>query len=122
MVANPTTLDSGVPAEGTAEQLRVAVISDATPERNGVGSYYSDLVAQLDGRIGRAELFCPDDDGQHWHRYMAPPLPGDSDSEDRGINARGDVVGTSYSEGLGFTAMVWRRHPKQRLGPRGERR
>ena len=78
MVANPTIPDSGVAAEGTAEQLRVAVISDATPERNGVGSYYSDLVAQLDGRIGRAELFCPDDDGQHWHRYMAPPLPGDS--------------------------------------------
>ena len=78
MVANPTIPDSGVAAEGTAEQLRVAVISDATPERNGVGSYYSDLVAQLDGRIGHAALYCPEDDGQHWHRYVAPPLPGDS--------------------------------------------
>lgn len=59
-------------------RLRVAIVSDAAPERNGVGSYYADLVSQLRDRIGGAELFCPDDDGVHWHRYMLPPLPGDS--------------------------------------------
>jgi glycosyltransferase involved in cell wall biosynthesis len=61
-----------------AAKLRVAVISDATPERNGVGSYYADLVAQLNRRIGKAELFCPEDSRMSWHRYLAPPLPGDS--------------------------------------------
>ncbi len=78
MVANPKILEPGPVPDTTADSLRVAVISDATPERNGVGSYYSDLVAQMDGRIGRAELFCPEDDGRRWHRYVTPPLPGDS--------------------------------------------
>ena len=60
------------------EQLKVAVVSDSTPERNGVGSYYSDLVQQLNGRIQRAELICPRDRQTSWHRYLAPRLPGDS--------------------------------------------
>ncbi|MEM9208072.1 MAG: glycosyltransferase [Pseudomonadota bacterium] len=78
MVASLKIPERDSNAGATAAKLRVAVISDATPERNGVGSYYSDLVAQLDDRIGRAVLFCPEDDGQHWHRYVTPPLPGDS--------------------------------------------
>ena len=78
MVANPKILDSGPTVDSSADSLRVAVVSDASSERNGVGSYYSDLVAQLNGRIGHAELFCPEDDGKGWHRYVMPPLPGDS--------------------------------------------
>lgn len=58
--------------------LRVAVVSDSTPERNGVGSYYSDLVEQLGDRIECAELICPEGTDTGWHRYLAPPLPGDS--------------------------------------------
>ena len=57
--------------------LRVAVVSDSTPERNGVGSYYADLVSQLETRIECAKLFCPEDRSDSWHRYLAPPLPGD---------------------------------------------
>lgn len=72
--------DVGAPLQASEarESVRTAVISDATPQRNGVGSYYSDLVAQLNERIERAALLCPEDTGQRWHRYMAPPLPGDS--------------------------------------------
>jgi glycosyltransferase involved in cell wall biosynthesis len=59
------------------QDLRVAVVSDSTPERNGVGSYYADLVSQLENRVERAELFCPEDRSHTWQRYLAPPLPGD---------------------------------------------
>lgn len=61
-----------------ADDLRVVVVSDSTPERNGVGSYYSDLVDQLGERIDYAELLCPEGGDERWHRYLAPPLPGDS--------------------------------------------
>lgn len=59
-------------------RLRVAVLSDSPPERNGVGSYYADLVQQLRGRVGGAELICPTAEARRWHRYVTPPLPGDS--------------------------------------------
>lgn len=62
---------------GRDHGLRVAVVSDATPERNGVGSYYADLVRQLAGRVARAELFCPCSKDGGWHRRLTPPLPGD---------------------------------------------
>jgi glycosyltransferase involved in cell wall biosynthesis len=42
-----------------------------------VGSYYSDLIGQLGGRVGRAELFCPQDEVRGWRRRLVPPLPGD---------------------------------------------
>lgn len=61
-----------------SEGLRIAVVSDSTPERNGVGSYYADLVEQLGERIEEAQLFCPEDRSHTWQRYITPPLPGDS--------------------------------------------
>ncbi len=42
-----------------ARRLRVAVISDATPGRNGVGTYYDDLVEHLRGRLGEVRLVSP---------------------------------------------------------------
>ncbi|MGD8339719.1 MAG: glycosyltransferase [Gammaproteobacteria bacterium] len=57
--------------------MRVAVVSDAPSERNGVGSYYADLVAQLQSRGAHAEHFCPVDHRAWWLRKLAPPLPGD---------------------------------------------
>lgn len=57
---------------------RVAIVSDATPERNGVGSYYVDLVSQLSERALHAELFCPRSDEFGWRQRFMPPLPGDS--------------------------------------------
>lgn len=51
----------------------VAIISDAVSERNGVGSYYRDLAAQLDERGLRTGIICPDG-----HSGRSLPMPGDS--------------------------------------------
>ena len=75
--ASSTIHSTQMPTGAVAKHLRVAVVSDSTPERNGVGSYYSDLVEQLSDRIAQAELICPEDGHSRWHRYLAPPLPGD---------------------------------------------
>jgi len=64
-------------ARELAESLRVAVISDSPPERNGVGSYYADLVTQLTGYVDRSVLMCPKGVESTWNRYLLPPLPGD---------------------------------------------
>ena len=54
---------------------RVAIISDAMPERNGVGAYYHDLIGQLEELGYRTEFVCPTGKGQGIIRL---PLPGDS--------------------------------------------
>ena len=56
---------------------RVAVISDAAPTRNGVGTYYTDLLAHLASHCERVRLFCPDSRTSGWYRYVGVPLPGD---------------------------------------------
>lgn len=66
------------PVEAPRARLRVAVVSDSPPERNGVGSYYADLVEQLGDRIERSELLCPTGNQSRLYRYLLPPLPGDS--------------------------------------------
>ena len=53
--------------------IRVLVASDSIPERNGVGAYYVDLLAQLEAHDCRSELVCPDP-ASDWLRL---PLPGD---------------------------------------------
>jgi glycosyltransferase involved in cell wall biosynthesis len=75
--ATPGFEDAAAPAAGAAESLRVAVVSDAAAERNGVGTYYHDLVQHLRGRVDRAELFCPRGAASGLQRYLTPPLPGD---------------------------------------------
>ncbi len=60
-----------------ARELKLVVVSDAASERNGVGSYYADLVRQLQSRGVTAELICPVDHRAGWLRRLAPPLPGD---------------------------------------------
>ena len=57
--------------------LSVAVVSDASPGRNGVGSYYQDLMAYLQPRLESAQLYCPGPMNRVWHRYLTAPLPGD---------------------------------------------
>lgn len=65
-----------IPAPAGAEDVRVAIISDAVPQRNGVGSYYCDLVEHLRERVERAELICPDCPSGG-RAYLTLPLPGD---------------------------------------------
>jgi len=58
--------------------IRVAVISDAAPARNGVGAYYSDLIEQLSQYVSHASLISPTVTDGVWQGGWMLPLPGDS--------------------------------------------
>jgi len=60
-----------------AGTLRVAIVSDAAPERNGVGAYYSDLAEHLKGVGARVEVISPRFRAGRWYGGLAMPLPGD---------------------------------------------
>ncbi|MFO7762097.1 MAG: glycosyltransferase [Wenzhouxiangellaceae bacterium] len=55
--------------------VRVAFVSDSMPERNGVGAYYADLIAQLDGRDFAPTFVCPGGAASGGFHF---PLPGDA--------------------------------------------
>ncbi|MBX2885582.1 MAG: glycosyltransferase [Granulosicoccus sp.] len=63
----------------TSKPIRLLVMSDAVPERNGVGSYYADLTQHLlaDVEVETAELIYPMCDRMAAHSYLTAPLPGD---------------------------------------------
>ncbi|MBB4284745.1 glycosyltransferase [Roseospira goensis] len=69
-------------ADRTGEQAgdrtawRIAVISDAVAERNGVGAYYSDLAEHLRDHVAAVAVLGPGGDGSLGS--VALPLPGDS--------------------------------------------
>jgi glycosyltransferase involved in cell wall biosynthesis len=54
---------------------RVMVFSDATPDRNGVGAYYCDLIHQLES-AGWHTGFAGPDDTTRWQPHIG--MPGDS--------------------------------------------
>lgn len=54
--------------------MKVAIISDVQTERNGVGTYYADLVEHLKDHVQRIELFCP----SCCPSRFALPMPGDA--------------------------------------------
>lgn len=58
--------------------LRLAVTSDAAPERNGVGAYYEDLLDYLSSRLAHAEVFSPVIKDGQWQAPLALPMPGDA--------------------------------------------
>ncbi|ESQ17023.1 MAG: glycosyltransferase [Thiohalocapsa sp. PB-PSB1] len=66
---------SGSPLD--ASKLRVAIVSDAAPERNGVGAYYRDLAEHLKALGGRVDLISPRYRAGKWYGGLALPLPGD---------------------------------------------
>lgn len=59
------------------EDLRLAIASDAAPERNGVGAYYEDLIGYLSPRVASITLFSPTIEDGVWHAGMVFPMPGD---------------------------------------------
>lgn len=65
---------------GTMEtqDLRVLFVVDAIQGRNGVGTYYQDLVGQLDQRVQRAELAAPCIEDPHSCQGGSIPMPGDT--------------------------------------------
>lgn len=64
-------------AAADASGLRVAIISDAAPERNGVGTYYRDLAEHLKAAGAKVELISPRFRAGRWHGGLAMPMPGD---------------------------------------------
>ena len=57
------------------DAVSVAFVSDSMPERNGVGAYYADLIAQLDPGEFDARFLCP---GGQIRGGLHFPLPGDA--------------------------------------------
>lgn len=58
-------------------RLKVAVISDAAPVRNGVGAYYHDLCEQLKQYVAQIAVFSPKIENGKWAGGVVLPLPGD---------------------------------------------
>lgn len=59
-------------------QLRVAIVSDAQPERNGVGTYYRDLAEHLEPIVGEVTFLGPGAGEPALRRWLRMPLPGDA--------------------------------------------
>lgn len=64
------------PQQG-ADSLRVAILSDAAPERNGVGAYYRDLAEHLRSAGVLVQIVSPRYRHGRWYGGFAVPLPGD---------------------------------------------
>jgi glycosyltransferase involved in cell wall biosynthesis len=77
--ANPEVVGPAGQAASRADasDLRVAIISDAAPERNGVGTYYRDLAEHLKAAGAQVELISPRYRSGRWHGGLAMPMPGD---------------------------------------------
>jgi glycosyltransferase involved in cell wall biosynthesis len=58
-------------------QLRILFVVDAIQGRNGVGTYFQDLVAQLRPRVEHVELVSPRLDQPHACQGWSLPMPGD---------------------------------------------
>lgn len=58
-------------------ELRVVILSDAMPSRNGVGTYYADLAEHLAERVEEVTLLAPPAEGEGEFRGLAFPMPGD---------------------------------------------
>ena len=57
--------------------LRLAIVSDAQPERNGVGTYYRDLCEHLRPVLGRVAFMAPGAGEPAVRCWLRMPLPGD---------------------------------------------
>lgn len=58
-------------------QQRVVVVSDAAPRRNGVGTYYSDLIDHLRDEVETIRLIAAGDPDQPMRHWYEAGLPGD---------------------------------------------
>lgn len=57
--------------------LRVALICDSSPERNGVGAYYSDIAVYLSERVTQVSLLSPGMATNPMPIWLSIALPGD---------------------------------------------
>ena len=75
-MVSPSLLPELVSEAVQADGLKVLIISDAQSERNGVGSYYHDLVELLRDHVTSVELVSPGIDGAALK--LSFPLIGDA--------------------------------------------
>lgn len=68
---------AGQSAAPAVSDLRIAVVSDAAPERNGVGAYYRDLIDCLLPRVAAARIFSPVIEDGVWRAGLVFPMPSD---------------------------------------------
>lgn len=61
-----------------AGRLRVSVVSDAVQGRNGVGTYYADLVCHLEQEVDQIDLMGPMPERDRRLERFAVPMLGDS--------------------------------------------
>ncbi|BFM05821.1 glycosyltransferase [Halioxenophilus aromaticivorans] len=61
------------------KDMRVMIVSDAAPERNGVGAYYQDLIQYMQPEVADLAIISPiiREDGS-WEGGINVPLPGDT--------------------------------------------
>jgi glycosyltransferase involved in cell wall biosynthesis len=59
-------------------ELRIAIVSDAAPHRNGVGAYYEDLERHLADHVDAILTLSPTIQNGKWSGGIALPMPGDS--------------------------------------------
>ncbi|VUD61865.1 Alpha-D-kanosaminyltransferase [Thalassocella blandensis] len=78
VTAKDIGLQQNIEALKQLSQIRIAVISDAAPERNGVGTYYIDLIGHLKNRVAEIDIFCPTIENGQWKAGLVFPLPGDA--------------------------------------------
>ena len=58
-------------------ELKILFVVDAIQGRNGVGTYFQDLVAHLEGRVAEVELVSPRLGQPHPCQGLSLPMPGD---------------------------------------------
>ncbi len=58
--------------------LNVVVVSDAQPQRNGVGTYYADLVDHLQPHTRQLKLIAPGDEQSGIKHWFEMGMPGDA--------------------------------------------
>lgn len=69
---------AAAPGKSGLSGIRVAIVSDAAPERNGVGAYYQDLLDYLVPDLASVEMFSPTIENDQWTAGLVLPLPGDA--------------------------------------------
>ena len=73
----PTTATDNSVARERYQKLRVSIVSDAIVGRNGVGTYYQDLIEHLDDWVDSIQLICPSDDRKAPLELFSLPMLGD---------------------------------------------
>lgn len=64
--------------ESRFASLRVAIVSDAITGRNGVGTYYPDLIAHLHQSLDEIQLIAPTESPDRTLERFSVPMPGDA--------------------------------------------